>query len=523
MAAESDETEHSHPATKMEAVEDLQEQQRYPVSPTGEVDLEPAAEVEESPTGAPKSEPDVEAELEVAESEEPVINVLEDEPEDEVEHLQDLPVAAMNIAPMNVQDGEAPPPLTDLEGKLRDMALHAYKLINEKKNYIQATKEQQQALDMAINPQNKPGDVRSELVISLAFAMADIYLLQKKYDEVKSSLAIVVAASKDMKEQGPYIRALCNFAFVMKETGKPRSCRDAYQKAYEIAKESFGVNHGQTERVKYEYTAFLSQSGHKETSLTMLADSADALLHEALTLKAQLPEGEAENHAEEAQEEEKPLPPHKQASTFAINSYTNAAAVADSMGSSRHERAHELLSKALDVSTELYGENSVSRMNVLYCLAQHYKKRGMLQESANLHETVIDLMDKNFEVYDPEMLQNRITILRDCAQILSRLGQHELAVDYGDGALNNAIQLMHVTNISPAQAANYLEQFYILASVLHAKVGDEEGAKEMRRSALKGRVIAANPNSQKSGVRTGGRGKKATTNAATQRAGGRRV
>lgn len=42
------------------------------------------------------------------------------------------------------------------------------------------------------------------------------------------------------------------------------------------------------------------------------------------------------------------------------------------------------------------------------------------------------------QVYSPELLQNRISILRDTAILLDKTGQGEAAIDYATGALVNA-------------------------------------------------------------------------------------
>lgn len=40
------------------------------------------------------------------------------------------------------------------------------------------------------------------------------------------------------------------------------------------------------------------------------------------------------------------------------------------------------------------------------------RRRGMLQESIDFHEQVLAIMDESIQVYSPELLQNRISILR---------------------------------------------------------------------------------------------------------------
>jgi hypothetical protein len=62
----------------------------------------------------------------------------------------------------------------------------------------------------------------------------------------------------------------------------------------------------------------------------------------------------------------------------------------------------------------------------------------MLQESIDFHEGVLGIMDESIQVYSPELLQNRISILRDTAVLLDKVGQTEAAIDYATGAMVNA-------------------------------------------------------------------------------------
>ena len=161
----------------------------------------------------------------------------------------------------------------------------------------------------------------------------------------------------------------------------------------------------------------------------------------------------------------------------------------------------------------------------------------MWAESIELHEQVLGIMDDNIKVYDPDLLQNRIAILRDTAVLLDRVGNPEAAIDYATGALVNAQTLAGILSQQQgaprASASPMLEPFYALLAELKAKTGDAEGAAEARRAALKGRLsqgrskgqhAAAGAAARAGAAAAGGAKKKAAnpTGASTTRAGGRR-
>lgn len=57
-------------------------------------------------------------------------------------------------------------------------------------------------------------------------------------------------------------------------------------------------------------------------------------------------------------------------------------------GLHQYERGQELLARAQDVAVCAWGAGSMQHLNVLYALAQHFRRRDMLQESIDFHEQV---------------------------------------------------------------------------------------------------------------------------------------
>jgi len=471
--------------------------------------------------------------------------VVEDEPEDEVERLWDIEVPPLALQRLEVEEGSEDPPLNAHEEKAKDVSLHAHKMLKTNANLPQAVKEQQKALDMVIDSSLKPGDVRPSLVAACAFALADMSLAQKNFAQCKSSLAIAAAASKHMDEPSAKMRALSNFAYVMKGTNKVRSAREAYAEAYQLSKDYYGVNSSLTERSKYELAALLAMTGRPQEAADLMIGTAKELVAEAEKIEAGMSEeekaaaaagskkeeeegGEGEDIDEEA---ERMKAPNQQARMFAINSMSHGAAILEQLGTDEgRESSQDVLNDALELAIDSFGERSMQRINVLYAIAQHYRRRGMLQEAANLHEQVIEAMDATIEVYEPEVLKHRINILYDCSRMLSGLGNNEEALDYAEGALANAQTLMSVVATGPAAAVAYLEQFYALCAEMRSRNGDEEGSAELQKMILKGRLVAARAAGQggkkaaappKNGG--GARRKAPATGAATSRAGGRRV
>jgi hypothetical protein len=170
----------------------------------------------------------------------------------------------------------------------------------------------------------------------------------------------------------------------------------------------------------------------------------------------------------------------------------------------------------------------MQHLNVLYALAQHFRRRNMFQESIDFHEQVLAIMDESIQVYSPELLQNRIAILRDTAVLLDKVGQAEAAVDYATGALVNAQTLAGIMSGQQRTTQHpILEPFYRLLADLKEKIGDEAGAAECRRMANAGRLsqrmAAAGGKQQQQRPQKPSGGRKSGTGASTARAGGRRV
>lgn len=153
----------------------------------------------------------------------------------------------------------------------------------------------------------------------------------------------------------------------------------------------------------------------------------------------------------------------------------------------------------------------------------------MLQESIDFHEQVLAIMDENIQVYSPELLQNRIAILRDVAVLMDKVGQGEAAVDYATGALVNAQTLAGIMQGQQRATSHpILEPFYRLLAELKAKTGDEEGAAEAKRMLNESKLHArlaqgGRQQQQRGGAKPGGGKRTSSSGASTTRAGGRRV
>lgn len=55
-------------------------------------------------------------------------------------------------------------------------------------------------------------------------------------------------------------------------------------------------------------------------------------------------------------------------------------------GLKQYERGQELLTRANDIAVCAWGPGSMQHLNVLYALAQHFRRRNMIQESIDFHE-----------------------------------------------------------------------------------------------------------------------------------------
>ncbi|KAL4430714.1 hypothetical protein ABPG75_005970 [Micractinium tetrahymenae] len=483
-----------------------------------------------------------------------------------VERLGDIAVP-----PMSFEGAPAEGDLNEVEQKAREMSLHAHKVVKEKNNVVQGSKEQKAALDLLLQPENA-GKARPQLVAACAFALGDMLLAQRKVEETKQALAIAYQAATHIEDKGPMVRALMNYAYITKSERKVAATEAAYEEALALARAQHGARHGMVEKIKYEMTAFLGSTGREAEAANMLIQSASELLAEAEKLAA---EGEAEGagaegkeggkkeeakekgaaggvaeaangaaeppsgfeHAEgeaggaaaagEEEEEEESMTPAQTAQHFAMRNLMNAAGVLD--GLQQYTRGEELLAKALDIAVVAWGANSMQHLNVLYALAQHFRRRDMLQESIDFHEQVLAIMDESIQVYSPELLQNRIAILRDVAVLMDKVGQGEAAVDYATGALVNAQTLAGIMMGQQRSTTHpILEPFYRLLADLKAKIGDEEGAAEARRMLNEGKLHQRLSQVGKQQQRGGAGGKpggkrSSSSGASTARAGGRRV
>lgn len=421
---------------------------------------------------------------------------------------------------------------------------------------LQGLKEQQAALDLVIGPEGA-GQVRPNLVAACCFALADMLLAQQRVSETKVALATAYEAAQHIEDKGAVIRALMNYAYVVRHSGKPRSARNAYTQALELARSELGACHPTVEQVKYEYTAYLAKVGRTQEAADILAKGAEELMAEGDRLEKEAPadaakangsgakDGEAagkdadpgsglehiaaEAEAAAAAAEEETLPPAKQARHFAMRNLMNAAGLLDNLD--EHDKALETLNKAMDIAISVHGENSVPHMNTLYAIGVHCKRRGALQDALTAHETVLNMMDETIQVYEPEMLQNRVSILRDTALLYDQLGDPEGALDYAQGALVNAqtlSKIMAAGGVSTTVRASMMEPFWLLLADLKAKTGDVDGAAEAKREALRGKLnqgrAARGGRAGAAAGRTSGGGlKRAQNGAGATRAGGRRV
>ena len=407
----------------------------------------------------------------------------------------------------------------------------------------QALKEQQSALDLALGPEGK-GNVRATLVAACAFSLADMLVAERRLNETKVCLATAYDAIKRTEGKGGPVRALMNYAYVLRNDGKPRSARDTYKAALEQARADFGPCHANVEQVKYEYSAFLSKIGRTKECSELLVSAADDLIAKSDSLDKEAEEKKNDEANKEkkvdnessnlpgltAEEEQTPeqsaqsLSPGKLARHFAMRNLMNAAGVLDTRG--EHEEAQVLLARALELAIEVHGENSVQHMNALYAIGIHCKNRGAIDEAIQAHEGVLSIMDSTIEVYEPDLLQNRIAILRDTAILYDQKGHPDIAIEYAEGALVNAQTLSKI--MVPARGgqsarAKILEPYWHLMAELKMKVGDVAGANEAKREALKGKLNQGMGTRGGRGVGVAPKGLKRAQAGASTRAGGRRV
>lgn len=497
---------------------------------------------------------------------------IPDEPEDQVESLDQIPHPTLDFSQA---PGVLDPKETEIEEKIRKMSLAAHKLIKDHQNKIaQATKEQGAALDLALGPEGA-GKVRPSLVAACAFTLSEMLIAQRQTSEAKVALAVAYDAAQHLEGQNAVIRALTNYAYIIRNEKKPKSARNCYIKALQLARKENGLSSAQVEQAKYEYTGYLAKSGRIEDAVKLLSEEAEVLLAEAERLEKEAPSEEeqkaiAEQEKKKKEEEEakkqeqsllsdpgsgldhiaaeqeaaaeqenqggvgKALLRHEQARHFAMRNFLHASELMDATGD--FETGEAALSKAMDAAISVHGENSVPHMNVIYALGAHYRRQGRIEDAINAHENVLNIMDDTIEVYEPDLLQNRVAVLRDTAILYDKAGDPATAVDYATGALVNAQTLAKIMSqmpgAPPSITAGMLEPFWLLLSGLKAKAGDVEGAAEAKREALRGKLNQglANRNGrggkasqQRAGGTSGGSKRTTANGASSTRAGGRRV
>jgi Tetratricopeptide repeat len=494
----------------------------------------------------------------------PPIQRIADEPEDKVESLDQIPHPTLDFSQAPANDA----PMNEIENKIRLMSLAAHKLVKDNQNKIaQASKDQGAALDLALGPEGA-GKVRPSLVAACAFAVADMLLAQRQISETKAALATAYDAAQHLEGKNACVRALTNYAYVIRGQ-KPKSTRNCYKQALEIAIEENGISSTQVEQIKFDYTSYLAKIGHIEEAVDLLSEAAETLLAEGERLDKEAPseeeqlklaEEEKKKEEEERKQEQallsdpgsgldhiaaeqeaaagvegqqgKPMPPSEQARHFAMRNLLHASELMGALG--RFDEGEAALTKAMETAVELHGENSIPHMNVLYAFGGHYRRQGRLEEAIGAHEAVLNIMEDTIEVYEPELLQNRVTILRDTAVLYDQAGDPATAVDYATGALVNAQTLAKIMaampDTPPGVTVTMLEPFWLLLSALKAKAGDAEGAAEAKREALRGKLnqgLASRGGrsaQQRGGGSSGGSKTRTTANGASStRAGGRRV
>ena len=464
--------------------------------------------------------------------------LLPDEEDSQYEQLDDIPHPELSFAEAPGNDDE----LTPLETKIRDLCLRAHKLIKDNNKIKQGLKEQQAAMDLCLGDEGR-GKVRPTLVAACAFSLSDMLVAEKQINETKVALAVAMDAIKHADAKGGPVRAYMNYAYVLRGISKHRSARDTYKSAYEQAKADFGLAAQNSEQVKYEYTAYLAKIGRTRECVDFLVQSAEDLKVEADRLdkesdnepeKEQTEDKKADQTsdlpgmtplaAEEDDSNTKKLTPGQMARHYAMRNLLNAAGVLDTMG--EHEEAQETLANALELAINVHGENSVQHMNALYAVGVHCRARGAIDEAIQAHEAVLNIMDQTISVYEPDLLQNRIAILRDTAVLYDQQGHPEIAIDYAEGAAVNAqtlAKIMAQSGVPVATRANMMEPFWVLLAELKNKIGDTEGAAAARREALKGKLnLGMAARGGRSSGAPAGRSTHKRTGAST-RAGGRRV
>lgn len=494
---------------------------------------------------ATKKEAEADAEEEAAAAVSPIPELIPDEPEDQFETLDSIAHPTLNFEGAPTGDD----PLNEVENKIRDMSLAAHHLIKDNHNKLsQAVEKQGAALDLALGPEGS-GKVRPSLVAACAFALADMLVAQTKVNETRVALATAYDAAQHVENKGAAVRALMNYNYILRNENKPKSAKHAFATAFDIVRKQFGPSHPQVEQVKYEYTGFLAKSGRVEEAVEVLMSSADDLVAEAERLEKESTSTSAEEEAKKevvsdpgtglehleaaeangaaAEGESTALSPSARALNSAMRNLLHAGGLLGVLG--RIEEAESAFGRAIESAIEVHGENSTAHMEAIYALGGHYRRQGQVEPAIQAHETALAIMDETIEVYEPELLQTRVAILRDTAMLYDKAGNLESAIDYATGALVNAQTLAKIMatmqGAPPGIGVQMVQPYWMLLSDLKAKAGDAEGAAEAKREALKGRLNQgiANRGGRSTGQRAGSGGLKRSAAGGSTRAGGRRV
>ena len=455
--------------------------------------------------------------------------LLAEEADEEVESLDAVehPQLSFENAPDDKDEN-----VGKKEKEIRDMIVDAHRLANEAVRHAgnpqlasltmrKAVEKAQDALDLCVRESQENGNIRPSLIAATAFCLADVkthaYGGRPPVNELKVAFAVALDAISHSGDSGKGGRskAYTQFGAVMNQQQKPRSALASYMAAYEAAKADYGDVHQMVEQAKYDYTGYLAKCGRSRECVDFLVAAAKSLQEKADVLEAEAHAKEKEEGGGEKEEkregeevttagdednaEVKTLPVYGLARHFAMRNLLNAAGVLDTRG--EHVESQELLADVLELAIRVHGENSPQHMNALYAVGTHCKVREAIEEAIACHEAVLNIMDATIQVYDPELLQNRVAILKDTAQLYDLQGKPEFGIEYAEGACVNAQTLANIyaqlnENFPLASRIGMLEPFWQLLVDLKTKVGDTKGAQEARRELNKGRLNLTGMTSQ---------------------------
>jgi hypothetical protein len=440
--------------------------------------------------------------------------MLPEESNDQVEALEKAEHPSLSFANAPGDNDE----VTPKEKEIRDMIVEAHKLANAAMQSVgdpqsaqmlmrRAIQTAQDAMDLCVEQSQTNGNIRPSLVAATAFALADVkthaYGGRPPPNELKVAFAVALEAIENSGEdsrKGGKSKAYIQFGGLMQQQQKPKSALASYLAAYDAAKADYGDVHQMVEQAKYDYTAYLAKCGRSRDCVNFLLAAAKELQEKADVLEAEAEKNGQKKEQDEKKEEAadadgeqqtKTLPIYNLARHFAMKNLMNAAGVLDTRGD--HVESQEVLADTLELAIGVHGENSLQHMNALYAIGTHCKVREAIDEAIACHEAVLNIMDATIQVYDPDLLQNRVAILKDTALLYDLQGHPELAIDYAEGACINAQTLARIyaqanENFPLASRIGMMEPFWQLLIDLKTKVGDTEGAAAARRELNKGRL-----------------------------------